>query len=91
MVLCAVEDARPVAICTVMLPEEFAETVSLAGLNAQEELAGSELHANVKVPLDPLIGVRATTKPAVCPLATVWLDWPWVEIEKSKPIPASAT
>ena len=74
--LCADEDATPVAIRTVTLPEEFAVTASLAGLNVQDELDGSELHAKLKVPLDPLIGASAITKLAVCPLATVWLDWP---------------
>lgn len=85
------EDATPVAICTVTLPEEFAVTASLAGLNVQDELDGSELHAKLKVPLDPLIGARAITKLAVCPLAIVWLDWPCEETEKSNPMPESAT
>jgi hypothetical protein len=70
------EEVVPVAICTVTLPEVFAATDSLVGLKLQTELAGSEPHANVKEPLEPLMGVRVIANLAVCPLATVWLDWP---------------
>ena len=52
----------------------FTDTASLAGLKVQAELAGSELQAKVKVPLDPPIVARLTVKLAVCPLETVWLD-----------------
>ena len=47
----------PVAIFTVRLPVEFAATDSLTGLKPQAELAGSELHENVKVPADPFSGL----------------------------------
>lgn len=83
LTFCAETDATPVAICTVRLPEEFAATDSVFGLNVHAELAGSELQAKVKVPLEPLIGAKVIAKLAICPLAMVWLDWPCAETEKS--------
>jgi len=67
-------EERPVAICAVTVPVVFAETASLVGLNVHAELAGSELHANVKVPFDPLIVARSMVKMAVWPLETVKPD-----------------
>ena len=74
LAFCEEVEERPVAIFTVAFPVAFAETTSLVGLKVQAELAGSELQAKMKVPLDPLIVARLIVKLAVCPLATVWLD-----------------
>jgi len=43
---------------TVTLPLEFAATAWLAGLKAHEEFAGTALQARLKVPADPLRGVK---------------------------------
>jgi hypothetical protein len=63
-----------VATFTVTLPLAFAGTEVLPGLKLQEEFAGSELHAKVKVPLDPLRGVNVKVYVAACQLETVLLD-----------------
>lgn len=88
---CAEDEERPVAICRVTEPVAPAATVSLGGLKVQVEFAGSEPHAKVKVPLEPLPGMRAMEYVAVCPLATVWVDWPDEDSEKSNPVPESVT
>jgi hypothetical protein len=53
----ALESEFPVAMFTVRLPVEFAGTDSLTGLKPQDEFDGSELHENVKVPVDPFRGL----------------------------------
>jgi hypothetical protein len=57
----ALEAPFAVAIFTVRLPVEFAATDSLVGLKLQDEFAGSELHENVKVPVDPFKGLSVNT------------------------------
>lgn len=54
---CADEEERPVAICNVTEPVAPAATVSLDGLKMQVEFAGSEPHAKVNVPPEPLAGI----------------------------------
>ena len=54
----ALVEEVPVASSTLTVPEAFAVTSSLGGLKLQDELAGSSLQANVKVPLDPFKGTR---------------------------------
>jgi hypothetical protein len=54
----ALDEEIPVAICTMTVPVAFAAMDSLAGLELHEELLGSPLHENVKVPLDPLNGAK---------------------------------
>ena len=48
----------PVAILRVKVPVVFAGMLSEPGLKVQAELAGSPLHPNVNVPLEPFKGVR---------------------------------
>jgi hypothetical protein len=80
-----------VVICTISVPEEFAVTDRLDGLNTQSAYCGNDAHWNVNVLADPPSGVSVNEYVAVCPLATVWLDEPVVAGVKSNPTPDSAT
>jgi hypothetical protein len=80
-------DATPVATRTVTLPVLFAATVSLAGLKLQAALLGREPQLKVKVPEEPLEGLRASVNRAVCPLETVMVELPEGVAAKSNPIP----